>query len=99
MFLTNPNWKIGCSVFTSNGASGRQFQRDVNVGMVSVNNPHNAPQANFSFSSNKASFLGGKYEGSLCDFNIRPLTSPTETNFYGKDCLNVSSSYKYGVAA
>ena len=52
--------RIGCSIFTSNGASGRQFQRDVNVGMVSVNNPHNAPQANFSFSSNKASFLGGK---------------------------------------
>jgi hypothetical protein len=50
----------GCSIFTSNGASGRQFQREVNVGMVSVNNPHNAPQANFSFSSNKASFLGGK---------------------------------------
>lgn len=48
----------GCSIFTSNGALSRQFQRDVNIGIVNINNPHTAPQSSFSFTSNKDSFLG-----------------------------------------
>jgi malonate-semialdehyde dehydrogenase (acetylating)/methylmalonate-semialdehyde dehydrogenase len=48
----------GCSIFTESGASVRQFQHDVEVGMIGVNIGVAAPVAFFPFSGWKDSFLG-----------------------------------------
>ncbi|KAF9518264.1 hypothetical protein BS47DRAFT_1371108 [Hydnum rufescens UP504] len=48
----------GASIFTQSGASARKFENEVNVGQVGINIPIPVPLPMFSWSGNKASFLG-----------------------------------------
>ncbi|KAJ7596880.1 methylmalonate-semialdehyde dehydrogenase [Mycena floridula] len=48
----------GASIFTQSGATARKFESQVNVGQIGINVPIPVPLAFFSFSGNKASFLG-----------------------------------------
>jgi len=48
----------GTAIFTQSGASARKFEREVNVGQVGINVPIPVPLPMFSWSGNKASFLG-----------------------------------------
>ncbi|ELU38729.1 methylmalonate-semialdehyde dehydrogenase [Rhizoctonia solani AG-1 IA] len=48
----------GAAIFTQSGASARKFETEVEVGQVGVNVPIPVPLPMFSWSGNKASFLG-----------------------------------------
>jgi malonate-semialdehyde dehydrogenase (acetylating)/methylmalonate-semialdehyde dehydrogenase len=48
----------GTSIFTRDGGAARQFQFDVNVGMVGINVPIPVPVAYYSFGGWKASLFG-----------------------------------------
>ncbi|KDN35529.1 hypothetical protein RSAG8_11524, partial [Rhizoctonia solani AG-8 WAC10335] len=48
----------GTAIFTQSGASARKFEAEVEVGQVGVNVPIPVPLPMFSWSGNKASFLG-----------------------------------------
>ncbi|KAB5593714.1 hypothetical protein CTheo_2794 [Ceratobasidium theobromae] len=48
----------GAAIFTQSGASARKFEVEVEVGQVGVNVPIPVPLPMFSWSGNKASFLG-----------------------------------------
>ncbi|KAJ1886080.1 Methylmalonate-semialdehyde dehydrogenase [acylating], mitochondrial, partial [Kickxella alabastrina] len=57
--LVNGNrYGNGASVFTRSGASARRFQAEVEAGQVGINVPIPVPLPMFSFTGNKASFLG-----------------------------------------
>ncbi|KAG8897809.1 hypothetical protein FRB99_007912 [Tulasnella sp. 403] len=48
----------GAAIFTQSGATARKFESEVNVGQIGVNVPIPVPLPQFSWSGNKASFLG-----------------------------------------
>ena len=48
----------GTAIFTRDGGAARQFQFDVNVGMVGINVPIPVPVAYYSFGGWKASLFG-----------------------------------------
>jgi malonate-semialdehyde dehydrogenase (acetylating)/methylmalonate-semialdehyde dehydrogenase len=48
----------GAAIFTRDGGAARQFQFDVQVGMVGVNVPIPVPIASFSFGGWKSSLFG-----------------------------------------
>jgi malonate-semialdehyde dehydrogenase (acetylating) / methylmalonate-semialdehyde dehydrogenase len=57
--LINDNpYGNGTAIFTRDGGAARQFQYDVNVGMVGVNVPIPVPVAYYSFGGWKASLFG-----------------------------------------
>ena len=57
--LINANpYGNGCAIFTSDGASARAFQHEVNVGMVGINVPIPVPTAFYSFGGWKSSLFG-----------------------------------------
>jgi malonate-semialdehyde dehydrogenase (acetylating) / methylmalonate-semialdehyde dehydrogenase len=57
--LINDNpYGNGTAIFTRDGGAARQFQLDVNVGMVGVNVPIPVPVAYYSFGGWKASLFG-----------------------------------------
>ncbi|HYN68850.1 MAG TPA: CoA-acylating methylmalonate-semialdehyde dehydrogenase [Candidatus Eisenbacteria bacterium] len=57
--LVNENpYGNGTAIFTRDGGAARQFQFDVNVGMVGVNVPLPVPVAYYSFGGWKASLFG-----------------------------------------
>lgn len=48
----------GAAIFTKSGAIARKFQQDVEAGNIGVNVPIPVPLPMFSFTGNKASFMG-----------------------------------------
>jgi len=48
----------GTAIFTQSGATARKFEHEVEVGQVGINVPIPVPLPMFSWSGNKASFLG-----------------------------------------
>ncbi|CCE82766.1 Piso0_002511 [Millerozyma farinosa CBS 7064] len=57
--LVNSNkYGNGVSLFTSSGSSAQKFTKNINCGQVGVNVPIPVPLPMFSFTGNKASFLG-----------------------------------------
>ena len=57
--LINANpFANGTCIFTSSGAAARQFQRDIEVGMIGVNVPVPVPMAFYSFGGWKDSLFG-----------------------------------------
>ncbi|KAG8835967.1 hypothetical protein FRC17_010936 [Serendipita sp. 399] len=48
----------GTAIFTQSGATARRFENEVNVGQIGINVPIPVPLPMFSWSGNKASFLG-----------------------------------------
>ena len=57
--LINDNpYGNGTAIFTRDGGAARQFQWDVNVGMVGVNVPIPVPVSYYSFGGWKASLFG-----------------------------------------
>jgi malonate-semialdehyde dehydrogenase (acetylating)/methylmalonate-semialdehyde dehydrogenase len=59
MKLINDNpYANGTAIFTRDGGAARQFQFDVNVGMVGINVPIPVPVAYYSFGGWKASLFG-----------------------------------------
>ncbi|KAJ2660911.1 hypothetical protein IW148_003585 [Coemansia sp. RSA 1199] len=57
--LVNANaYGNGASVFTRSGACARRFESEVEAGQVGINVPIPVPLPMFSFTGNKASFLG-----------------------------------------
>ncbi|EPQ61403.1 hypothetical protein GLOTRDRAFT_124283 [Gloeophyllum trabeum ATCC 11539] len=48
----------GAAIFTQSGATARKFESEVSVGQIGVNVPIPVPLPMFSWSGNKASFLG-----------------------------------------
>ena len=51
----------GCAIFTRDGGAARQFQYEVNCGMVGVNVPIPVPVAYYSFGGWKASLFGDNH--------------------------------------
>lgn len=51
----------GSAIFTQNGSVARQFVNEVEAGQVGVNVPIPVPLPMFSFTGNKASFLGDQH--------------------------------------
>jgi malonate-semialdehyde dehydrogenase (acetylating)/methylmalonate-semialdehyde dehydrogenase len=66
----NP-WGNGVALFTRDGGVARQFQFDVNVGMIGVNVPIPVPVAYYSFGGWKASLFGDNH-----------MYGPEGVNFY-----------------
>ena len=56
--INNNKYGNGTAIFTSNGATARKFQNEVDVGQVGVNVPIPVPLPMFSFTGSRASFLG-----------------------------------------
>ena len=57
--LINANsYANGTCIFTNSGSAARQFQRDIEVGMIGVNVPVPVPMAFYSFGGWKASMFG-----------------------------------------
>ncbi|BFZ55895.1 aldehyde dehydrogenase (NADP(+)) ald6 [Savitreella phatthalungensis] len=58
--LVNANpYGNGAAIFTTNGAAGRKFQKDIEAGQLGINVPIPVPLGTcFSFTGNKGSFLG-----------------------------------------
>jgi malonate-semialdehyde dehydrogenase (acetylating)/methylmalonate-semialdehyde dehydrogenase len=54
-------WGNGVAIFTRDGGAARQFQFDVNVGMVGINVPIPVPVAYYSFGGWKASLFGDNH--------------------------------------
>ncbi len=70
--LVNDNpYGNGTAIFTRDGGAARQFQFDVNVGMVGINVPIPVPVAFYSF---------GGWKGSL--FGDSHIYGPEGVNFY-----------------
>jgi malonate-semialdehyde dehydrogenase (acetylating)/methylmalonate-semialdehyde dehydrogenase len=70
--LINDNeWGNGTAIFTRDGGVARQFQFDVNVGMVGINVPIPVPVAYYSFGGWKASLFGDQH-----------MYGPEGINFY-----------------
>ncbi len=60
--LVNENpYGNGTAIFTRDGGAARQFQFDVNVGMVGINVPIPVPVAYYSFGGWKASLFGDQH--------------------------------------
>ncbi|MDE0092703.1 MAG: CoA-acylating methylmalonate-semialdehyde dehydrogenase [Oligoflexia bacterium] len=57
-FINQNPYGNGTSIFTSSGASARQFQHEIEVGQVGINLPIPVPLPFFSFTGWKRSFLG-----------------------------------------
>ena len=57
MSLSNPSGN-GTGLFTRSGGAARHFQEEIDVGQVGINVPIPVPLPMFSWSGNKASFLG-----------------------------------------
>ena len=51
----------GCAIFTRDGGAARQFQFDVNCGMVGINVPIPVPVSYYSFGGWKASLFGDSH--------------------------------------
>lgn len=66
----------GTAIFTRDGGAARQFQFDVNVGMVGINVPIPVPVAYYSFGGWKASIFGDSnmYGPAGVDFYTRTKT-------------------------
>ncbi len=59
LLLINENpWGNGTAIFTQNGGAARQFQFDVEVGMVGINVPIPVPVSYYSFGGWKSSLFG-----------------------------------------
>jgi len=48
----------GAAIFTTNGATARKFEKDINVGQLGVNVPVPVPLPMFAWSGNKGSVHG-----------------------------------------
>ena len=58
--LVNSNkYGNGVAIFTSSGATARHFVKDIEAGQIGINVPIPVPLPMWSFTGNKASFLGG----------------------------------------
>ena len=72
MTLINDNpYGNGTAIFTRDGGAARQFQFDVQVGMVGVNVPIPVPVSYYSFGGWKASLFGDTH-----------MYGPEGINFY-----------------
>ena len=70
--LVNANqYANGTAIFTRDGGAARQFQFDVEVGMVGINVPIPVPVAYYSFGGWKASLFGDTH-----------MYGPEGINFY-----------------
>lgn len=57
--LVNANqWGNGTAIFTNNGATARKFMHEIQAGQVGINVPIPVPLPMFSFTGNKASYVG-----------------------------------------
>ena len=57
--LVNSNkYGNGTAIFTRSGSAARKFQREIDAGQVGINLPIPVPLPMFSFTGNKASFMG-----------------------------------------
>ncbi|KNZ75655.1 Methylmalonate-semialdehyde dehydrogenase [acylating], mitochondrial [Termitomyces sp. J132] len=67
----------GTAIFTQSGATARKFENNVNVGQIGINVPIPVPLPMFSWSGNKASFLGdvGFYGKSGINFYTQNKTT------------------------
>jgi malonate-semialdehyde dehydrogenase (acetylating)/methylmalonate-semialdehyde dehydrogenase len=70
MINANP-WANGTAVFTRDGGAARQFQFDIEVGMVGINVPIPVPVSYYSFGGWKASLFGDTH-----------MYGPEGINFY-----------------
>jgi malonate-semialdehyde dehydrogenase (acetylating)/methylmalonate-semialdehyde dehydrogenase len=70
MINANP-WANGTAIFTRDGGAARQFQFDIEVGMVGVNVPIPVPVSYYSFGGWKASLFGDTH-----------MYGPEGINFY-----------------
>ena len=58
MIVNDNQYGNGTAIFTRDGGAARQFQFDVNVGMVGINVPIPVPVAYYSFGGWKSSLFG-----------------------------------------
>lgn len=75
--LINKNkYGNGSAIFTTNGATARKFEKDVNVGQIGVNVPVPVPLPMFAWSGNKGSVMGdhGFYGRSALNFYTQNKT-------------------------
>jgi malonate-semialdehyde dehydrogenase (acetylating)/methylmalonate-semialdehyde dehydrogenase len=70
MINSNP-WANGTAIFTRDGGAARQFQFDIEVGMVGINVPIPVPVSYYSFGGWKASLFGDTH-----------MYGPEGINFY-----------------
>ncbi|PVU85661.1 hypothetical protein BB561_006916, partial [Smittium simulii] len=57
--ITNRNrYGNGAAIFTQSGSSARKFESQIEAGQIGINVPIPVPLPMFSFTGNKASFLG-----------------------------------------
>jgi malonate-semialdehyde dehydrogenase (acetylating)/methylmalonate-semialdehyde dehydrogenase len=59
--INNGPFGNGTAIFTNSGSWAREFQRDVQAGMVGINVPVLVPMAFYSFGGWKASLFGDKH--------------------------------------
>ena len=91
--ITNNNsYGNGCAIFTSNGASARKFQFEIEAGQVGINVPIPVPLPFFSFTGNKGSIRGDVnfYGKSGVNFFTQLKTVTSNWQYEGGDLGGVS---------
>ena len=69
--INDNQWANGTAIFTRDGGAARQFQFDIEVGMVGINVPIPVPVSYYSFGGWKASLFGDTH-----------MYGPEGINFY-----------------
>ncbi|PVG03346.1 Methylmalonate-semialdehyde dehydrogenase [Serendipita vermifera] len=82
----------GTAIFTQSGATARKFENEVNIGQVGVNVPIPVPLPMFSWSGNKASFLGDVAFYGKSGLNFYTQTKTTTSLWRAEDAIGNKAS-------
>jgi len=78
-FTNKSKYGNGCAIFTTNGATARKFQHEIDVGQVGINVPIPVPLPFFSFTGSRGSIRGDVHfygkQGAQFYTQIKTITS------------------------
>lgn len=83
--INNNRWGNGTAIFTNCGAAARKFTMETDAGQVGVNVPIPVPLPMFSFTGNKASFIGDLNFYGKAGFNFVTQLKTVTSLWRGED--------------
>jgi malonate-semialdehyde dehydrogenase (acetylating)/methylmalonate-semialdehyde dehydrogenase len=82
----------GTAIFTQSGATARKFENEVNAGQIGINVPIPAPLPFFSWTGNKASFLGDVSFNGLSGLDFYTQKKTTTSLWKAEDAIGNRAS-------
>ncbi|KAF9270041.1 methylmalonate-semialdehyde dehydrogenase [Marasmius fiardii PR-910] len=82
----------GTAIFTQSGATARRFETEVNIGQIGINVPIPVPLPMFSFTGNKASFLGDINFYGKSGINFYTQLKTTTSLWRSEDAISTRAS-------